>query len=200
MQALHEREDVRMPQGNNAPITIHRVNRLLYVPDSVIGDDGETYTVLFTDGHYMRVHTRATLLSIIADLQRSVDHITEEDITVLNRDLEQEHERAREVIREQRRSRPEKPKVTYKGFVYILHGGSQYKIGCTKHPTIRPQAIARQMPFAVEIVLLIPSQDMYETERRIHTLFSAKRIEGEWFSLAENDIAHLRSLYECVEP
>ena len=189
-----------MPQGNDAPITIHRVNRLLYVPDSVTADDGEIYTVLFTDGHYSRIHTRATLISLIGELQRCVDHVTEEDITILNRELQQERDRAKQVYEEQIQNKPEKPKVIRNGFVYVLHGGGQYKIGCTKYPAIRARALARQVPFAVEMVMLIPSQDMYETEQCIHTLFGAKRIEGEWFSLAEKDIAHLRSLYELVKP
>jgi hypothetical protein len=83
------------------------------------------------------------------------------------------------------------------GYVYLLRNeidANVYKIGRTKNPENRLITFGLQLPFRVEYVCLIQSEDAVELEKDLHERFSAARLDGEWFMLPEGDVEYIKSL------
>ncbi len=81
------------------------------------------------------------------------------------------------------------------GYVYLLQSPtSAYKIGKTKNPKDRATTFSVLMPFEVEFIVLIPADDMHALERELHNHFAHKRVNGEWFNLAPDDVEYIKSL------
>ena len=74
------------------------------------------------------------------------------------------------------------------GYIYVIRCGEYYKIGMTLSLERRITELTMQLPHAPEIVCLIPTNHAGMEERRLHKLFSAQRLNGEWFSLTPEDI------------
>lgn len=87
-------------------------------------------------------------------------------------------------------------RVQYTGqFVYLLQSPTgAYKIGRTKNPADRLRTFGVLLPFEVEYVCVIETTDMYTLERNLHTKFTDKNINGEWFALTEDDVAYIKGL------
>lgn len=81
------------------------------------------------------------------------------------------------------------------GYVYIL--GSEnfdaFKIGRAKNPLDRTKTLAIQLPYPVEVIHVIASENYVETESELHDAFKNRRLNGEWFRLTEGDIKYLKS-------
>lgn len=83
------------------------------------------------------------------------------------------------------------------GYVYVVKSPTgYYKIGRTKSPEDRLKTFEVKLPFEVEYVHLISTSDMVSTESDIHKYFAAKRTNGEWFALDEQDLAILQA-WQC---
>jgi len=82
------------------------------------------------------------------------------------------------------------------GFVYIFSSPHGYKIGCSKNIERRRQQVAASVPFALEIVHSITSENMYATEQRLHTYYTlaGKHINGEWYTLTSVDLSTLKTI------
>lgn len=93
------------------------------------------------------------------------------------------------------------PKENRSGYVYLLHqiGGTYYKIGRTKNPNDRIKTFAVKLPFKVEYEALIYTVNMNELERQLHTRFKSKRVDGEWFALATDDVTYIKGLADKVQ-
>ncbi len=81
------------------------------------------------------------------------------------------------------------------GYVYLLQTGEEgiYKIGKTKDPQDRRKTFGVLLPFNVEYVHLIESDNMSRDERRLHQRFALKRIgRSEFFELSERDVGLYR--------
>ncbi len=78
------------------------------------------------------------------------------------------------------------------GYIYIIQGGGFYKIGCTNDVKERINTFAPKLPFETEIIFTIKVNDKYDAENFLHTRFANKRMNGEWFTLDEDDIAWIR--------
>ncbi|WP_276917436.1 GIY-YIG nuclease family protein [Aneurinibacillus aneurinilyticus] len=80
------------------------------------------------------------------------------------------------------------------GFVYIIREDytGRYKIGKTKKLDARLKLFNVDLPFEVELVHSIHTQNCDETERLLHEHFAHKRVNGEWFDLTEEDIAWIK--------
>jgi hypothetical protein len=89
------------------------------------------------------------------------------------------------------RTSPSIRKVTaVKGVVYLVKGGGHYKIGVTKQgPKQRTKEIALHMPFPVECIHTITSNDIYRLEKFWHNKFAAERANGEWFDLSDAQVS-----------
>ncbi len=71
--------------------------------------------------------------------------------------------------------------------------GPFYKIGKTTNFKQRLGQIKLQLPYAVEVVHTIETDDINGIERYWHKRFADKRANGEWFVLTEADVAAFKS-------
>ena len=80
------------------------------------------------------------------------------------------------------------------GYVYLLRGQGYYKIGLTKNVDRRIGEISPTVPFETEIVCIIATDDIHGTEAELHNKFADKRVKGEWFELADEDVNYISAL------
>jgi hypothetical protein len=91
----------------------------------------------------------------------------------------------RETVKE-----PKKP-----GYVYLLQAASgQYKIGKTSDPKNRARTFGVKLPFQVDFICLIKTDDYQTLEKSLHQRFEAKRIDGKWFNLSDEDVEYIKGL------
>lgn len=86
--------------------------------------------------------------------------------------------------------RPERLRRPRAGYVYLVreHGGS-HKIGWTTHPNRRIwEEISPKLPHPLVLVAAIATDDAIALESALHARFASKRLQGEWFSLGEEDV------------
>lgn len=128
-----------------------------------------------------------TAYAIISQLLAFYDHVSPETITLLN---------------EYRNSAPTpshnqpKTKKIYPGFVYLIQqvNGQHFKIGKSKDPDKRMSLFEVKLPFPIERICAIETDDMNELERELHETFANKRVDGEWFALDTEDVEYIKSL------
>lgn len=80
------------------------------------------------------------------------------------------------------------------GFIYVF-GNDEcrfYKIGAGSHPQTHIDRYRLYLPFRVEMIHIIGSNDVMEGKRRLHAHFELQRLRGEWFSLCDEDIVKIR--------
>lgn len=81
------------------------------------------------------------------------------------------------------------------GYVYLIQSPTHaYKIGRTVNPDNRLRTFSVKLPFEVEYVCVIATQDMYGLEADLHERFAGKRLNGEWFALSPEDIDYIKGL------
>lgn len=81
------------------------------------------------------------------------------------------------------------------GYVYLLKSDKgHYKIGRSEKPFDRMNAMGIRLPFEVEPVCVIESEDHVSLEKELHTMFADFRVNGEWFKLADEDVEYIKSL------
>lgn len=88
----------------------------------------------------------------------------------------------------------EKPARRTNGFIYILQAGPYFKIGIAQNVDARIKQLATLPPFDLVLVHTIETEDMYSLESGLHSRFEAKRKNGEWFELDEEDVEWIRGL------
>jgi hypothetical protein len=79
-------------------------------------------------------------------------------------------------------------RVNREGFVYLLRVPGGYKIGMAKDVSSRVQRISAFVPFSVEHIASIATNNMHLLERRLHQCFADRRLNGEWFALTDDDV------------
>lgn len=80
------------------------------------------------------------------------------------------------------------------GCVYLLKFGSHYKIGMTKDLNCRLSSLNLALPEPCELICKIETSNFAMLEKQLHERFAAKRCNGEWFLLNEEDLEYLRLL------
>lgn len=145
--------------------------------------------------NYLVIPTREQFDAFVAEMDEFYQVFSPEDIGTINREAEDEwHRKAYEESVSVRKERPavNKPKP---GYVYLLQSQSgHYKIGLTKNPEHRAKTFGIQLPFEVEFICLIQTEDMPTLETELHTRFADKRVNGEWFNLAPEDVEYIKGL------
>lgn len=87
--------------------------------------------------------------------------------------------------------------AAYKGFVYLIQSPTgYYKIGRTTNPKDRMKTFSVKLPFEVEYVCVIQTDNMYGLEQILHNRFADKRVNGEWFNLSPDDVEHIKGMAE----
>ena len=78
--------------------------------------------------------------------------------------------------------------------VYVINaiGTTYHKIGVTTDIDSRLSAMQVSSPLELKVLLLKPSNNAVELELYLHTLFSSKRVRGEWFDLTADDFHMLQ--------
>lgn len=89
---------------------------------------------------------------------------------------------------------PPADEYAFDGFVYLLESGGVYKIGVTKNLNRRVKQISPKMPYPVNLIHSIKTNDRYKLEGWLHNIFRSKRLEGEWFQLSETDVQIIKSM------
>ena len=83
------------------------------------------------------------------------------------------------------------------GYVYLLagiHDPTLFKIGRTNNPDNRLKTFNVKLPFEVEYICTIKTDDMFKLERELHFKFASKRLNGEWFKLTSEDVEYIKGL------
>lgn len=122
-------------------------------------------------------------------------HYEEEEVVeiALATDSEWMRNHLLEEVKKYRDSKPPpkrvpRPSEPLPGFIYLMKGGDYHKIGLSVDPEKRRQQIATGMPFNIELIHTISTDDMKKAEKRLHDLFASKRVGGEWFELDDTDV------------
>lgn len=106
-----------------------------------------------------------------------------------------EKERQAKKQAKEQRVTEKRASAAYKGYVYLIQSPTgAYKIGRTTNPKDRMKTFSVKLPFEVEYVCLIQTDDMYSLEQSLHKQFATKRVNGEWFQLEPNDVEHIKRL------
>lgn len=92
------------------------------------------------------------------------------------------------VDKSERRSQGSIAHIPYKrkpGYVYFMWCVEKriMKIGCSGDPQKRLRSLQRDIGAKLEILGVIETAAMYELESEIHSLFSCRRHDGEWFKI-----------------
>ncbi len=74
------------------------------------------------------------------------------------------------------------------GHVYLLKAGPYYKIGKANSIDRRIRQVQLQLPYPVELIHTIATDDPIGIELYWHKRFTDKRTNGEWFLLTESDV------------
>jgi hypothetical protein len=88
--------------------------------------------------------------------------------------------------------KPSREKAVTLGYVYLLRSGRHYKIGRTNAVGRRERELAIQLPQKGAVLHRIATDDPAGIEAYWHRRFEAKRGNGEWFHLSQEDIAAFR--------
>ena len=84
------------------------------------------------------------------------------------------------------------------GEVYLLKSGKHYKIGRTNLFERRFKEIKLQLPFSVEEIHCIRTNNVALLENHWHERFRLCRKNGEWFQLSEADVREFTSMKEVL--
>lgn len=86
------------------------------------------------------------------------------------------------------------------GYVYLLKSPTAFwKIGKTKNPVDRRKTFSVKLPFEVHYAHLIYCHDMNKLEKEMHIIFKKKWVDGEWFSLNEDDVRWIKQFSTQID-
>ena len=95
-------------------------------------------------------------------------------------------------------TKPQPPQSrTRWGYVYLLQAGPYYKIGASTNVKRRIRQLATLPPFNLHLLCTLHTDDMYGLEQGLHERFAAKRVNGEWFELDQEDVGYIQQLGEA---
>lgn len=81
------------------------------------------------------------------------------------------------------------------GYIYLITSkDGLYKIGLSKDVMSRIKTLGVTLPFEIEPIHTIKTDDMVGLEKELHSRFESKRIRGEWFALETDDVEYIKSL------
>lgn len=86
---------------------------------------------------------------------------------------------------------------TKPGYIYLVKAiepQTHYKIGRSQNPQKRIESMGVKLPYPIEVICLIETENMFELEKQLHQHFDSKRVNGEWFKLDEEDIDYIKGV------
>ncbi len=88
-------------------------------------------------------------------------------------------------------TRPTAPVIGWE-YVYLIRMGGSHKIGRCKSWERRRKAFSG-LPAKITLLCLLRTQRSAELEAALHAKYAPKRLNGEWFALAESDVEEIRA-------
>lgn len=81
-----------------------------------------------------------------------------------------------------------------KGGVYIVRCSASglFKIGTSKNIQKRISQLQTSSPGTLDTIAIIPCEK--SLEKKLHSMFSSRRVRGEWFDLSESDLLYISTL------
>lgn len=120
-------------------------------------------------------------------IQHFYDNHSDEEIEKYNRQIEMSLYEIPSCSNAKRRRKK------IKGFVYFLKADNGLiKIGKTRNLNKRLDHFTTKLPYKLELIHAIETDDYTSLEQQFHNLYS-KKAEREWFELNENDISEIKS-------
>lgn len=108
-------------------------------------------------------------------------------------DFDKRQHRAREKVRSYYHASDRRtPRALSKGYVYLLRCGDVFKIGKTVELDRRVKQLSIQLPHAPVVEHSIRANHMDAAEVYYHSIFERERMNGEWFSLNENQVKWMK--------
>jgi hypothetical protein len=124
------------------------------------------------------------LFAILDDIQQEMEQLLKQQISKDDREIT---DNLQQPVRQ----------ITIKdrpGYIYLVKASNYYKIGLSKQPQVRFSQIGLQLPFPFQVLHIISAGNMYEAEAKLHQKYIHKRLNGEWFSLSDSEVAEIQSL------
>lgn len=86
-----------------------------------------------------------------------------------------------------------KERKVERGFIYVIRNDKFYKIGKSKKPEIRFEALQIASPHKIKEVCKYEIDDYSFQEKELHRIYQDKRQSGEWFRLSDSDLVNLEA-------
>ncbi|GEM_PF-4037923 len=83
------------------------------------------------------------------------------------------------------------------GHIYTIQSVTDpptYKIGKSKEALRRIDKLAVKLPFAIDVIHLIETDDIDCAESDLHKRYEAQNINGEWFDLSDIQLEEIKSI------
>lgn len=80
------------------------------------------------------------------------------------------------------------------GYVYVIQDldiSKFYKIGRTNNPSRRFNELSQALPFAIEVVAVVETEDAPTLEWQLHQRYAEQRQRGEWFKLHDSHVREI---------
>jgi hypothetical protein len=83
-----------------------------------------------------------------------------------------------------------------KGYVYLIwcQADGLFKIGKSKHPTVRRGQLQTGSASRLGLVCSIPAIDMHSAETALHRQYEHCKVSGEWYRLSWEQVADIRAM------
>lgn len=158
----------------------------------------ELYDVLFIDEYLFYIYNYNKNFEEIVpykDIKKYLDDLLNYEFVVK---AHENSKAAQFLLNEEKYIEKKKRTNVKKGIVYLIKidDREQYKIGVTTNLNKRMNQLGTKMPFELEVIAKIESDDIYKLEEQLHEKFKDKNINGEWFELKTKDIKYIKSLSE----
>lgn len=84
------------------------------------------------------------------------------------------------------------------GYVYLLRADNGLtKIGKTRSLEQRLDHFTTKLPYELELIGTIESEQYSAIETELHNMFRSKRKRGEWFDLSDEDLENIKKKYNA---
>lgn len=92
--------------------------------------------------------------------------------------------------------------LAHDGYVYLFQlSTGHYKIGFSNNPQRRGREITSGLPFSIELLHQIQSNQIACLEYELHVRYADKRHgDTEWFSLTDAEVLEIKRIADCMYP
>lgn len=81
-------------------------------------------------------------------------------------------------------------------YIYLLKSNNKYKIGISDDVEKRCSILSTGNPYKIVIIYKKMINNARTQEKKLHTIFRKKRVQGEWFKLNDNDVSHIIDFFK----